>query len=75
MKDKLYRAWLRIEEIEESEGYESKLVEQIELATFHTLEEALTYRYELSQKYSPKATGESEVLNQMTSPETFSAGD
>jgi hypothetical protein len=75
MKEKLYRAWLRIEEIDESEGYESKLVEQVELATFHTIEEALTYRYELSQKYSPKATGESEVLDQVTSPETFTAGD
>ena len=75
MKDKLYRAWLRIEEIDEAEGYDAKLVEQIELATFHTIEEALTYRYELSQKYSPKATGESEVLGEMTSPDSFTAGD
>ena len=75
MKDKLYRAWLRIEEIDESEGYESKLVEQIELATFQTVEEALTYRYELSQNYSPKTSGESEGLNQMTSSEIFTARD
>ena len=75
MKDKLYRAWLRIEEIDESEGYESKLVEQIELATFPSIEEVLTYGYELSQNHSPKATRESEMLNQITSPETFITGD
>lgn len=73
MDQKYYRVWLTVEEVEE--GGENKLVEQVELAAFHTIEQALTYRYELSQKYSPRATGEAEVIGQMTSPETYSAGD
>lgn len=75
MRTKYYRVWLSVEEVNETEGGQRRLVEQTELATFHTLEEALTYRYELSQKYSPKVTGEAEVINEMTSPESFSAGD
>ena len=75
MKKRYYRVWLAVEEGEGPGGLDPKLVEQIELAAFHTLEEALTYRYELSQKYSPKVTGESEVIHQMTSPETLTAGD
>ena len=75
MRTKYYRVWLSVEEVDETEGGQRRLVEQMELAAFHTLEEALTYRYELSQKYSPKVTGETEVINEMTSPESFSAGD
>ena len=54
MRTRYYRVWVSVEEVNETEGGERKLVEQTELAAFHTLEEALTYRYELSQKYSPK---------------------
>ncbi|UCF37099.1 MAG: hypothetical protein JSU96_20295 [Acidobacteriota bacterium] len=75
MLKKYYRVWLRVEEVDESGGADAKTIEQVELAAFHTLEEALTYRYELSQKYSPRVTGESEVIGQMTTPETFAAGD
>ena len=75
MRDKLYRAWLKIEEIDESEGYASKLVEQIELATFQTIEEALAYRYELSQKYLPRTARKSDILIPMTSPDRFTTGD
>lgn len=75
MKKRYYRVWLKIEEVEESEHYEGKLVEQVEIAAFQTLEQALTYRYELSQKYSPTVTGELDVINQMTSPDTYTAGD
>ena len=67
MMDKRYRASLRIEEINQDESCESKLVEQIELATFRTLEEALTCRQELTLRYSPEA----EVLNQRSSPKAF----
>jgi hypothetical protein len=74
MGGKIYRAWLRIEEVNHSETFESKLVEQVELATFQTIEEALRYRHELSQKYSPRATGEAEPLDQLTSPGTFKTG-
>ena len=55
--------------------YEAKLVEQIELAAFETIEEALTYRYQLSQKCSPGITGEAEVIGRMTTPDTYTAGD
>lgn len=75
MKKRYYRVWLAVEEVDGPGDFEPKLVEQVELAAFQTLEEALTYRYELSQKYSPKVTGESEVIGQMTSPETLTAGD
>jgi len=66
---------LTVEEVDETEGGQRRLVEQSELAAFHSLEKALTYRYELSQKYSPQVTGETEVIDEMTSPESFSAGD
>jgi hypothetical protein len=72
---KSYRVWIRIEEVDEGEGAEAKLVEQVEIAAFETIEEALTYRYELAQKHSPEATGESDVIGQMTSPDTLTAGD
>ena len=74
MRGKLYRAWLRIEEVEHGEAYEGKLVEQIELATFQTIEDALKCRYELSQKYSLRATEEAEGLDKLPSPETFRTG-
>ncbi|MFZ0427286.1 MAG: hypothetical protein WAO20_04145 [Acidobacteriota bacterium] len=75
MNKRYYRVWLAVEEVDRPGGLDPKMVEQIELASFHTLEEALTYRYELSQKYSPKVTGETEVIRQMTAPETLTAGD
>lgn len=75
MRDKHYRVWLGIEEIDKEKGHSGDLVEQVEIAVFPTIEEALTYRYEISQKYSPKVTGESEVINQMTQPDAYSAGD
>ena len=75
MLTKYYRVWLTVEEVDETVSPDGKLLEQVELAAFKTLEEALTYRYEMSQKYSPKVTGESEVIGQMTTPDTFSAGD
>lgn len=75
MMKKHYRVWLTVEEVEGSGMHDPRLVEQIELAAFETIEEALTYRYELSQKCSPRITGEAEVIGQMTSPETYTAGD
>lgn len=75
MQRRYFRVWLTVEEVDRTGETENKLVEQIELAAFHTLEEALTYRYQLSQKYSPRVTGEVDVIRQLTSPETFSAGD
>lgn len=75
MQRRYYRVWLGVEEVDREVQADNRLVEQIELAAFHTLEEALTYRYQLSQKYSPRVTGEVEVIRQLTSPETFSAGD
>lgn len=75
MQNRYYRVWLTVEEVDNSGPQEVKLVEQIELAAFHDLEQALTYRYELSQKYSPRVTNEVEVIRQMTSPDAFTAGD
>jgi hypothetical protein len=74
MRGKLYRAWLRIEEVSHNEVCESKLVEQIELATFKTIEEALKYRHELSQRISPRIAGEAKPLDQPNSPKTFKTG-
>jgi hypothetical protein len=75
MTKKYYRIWLTVEEVEGCGAFDATLVEQIELAAFETIEEALTYRYQLSQKCSPRITGETEVIGQMTTPETYSAGD
>jgi len=60
MTERYFRVWLMVEEVDQGGGYEPKLVEQVELAAFKTVEEALTYRYELSQTYSSKATGEND---------------
>ncbi|GAB4112523.1 MAG: hypothetical protein Kow001_14260 [Acidobacteriota bacterium] len=75
MQTRYYRVWLTVEEVDREGGADPRLVEQIELACFHTLEEALTYRYRISQKCSPRMTGEVEVIRQMTAPESYSAGD
>lgn len=75
MSKRFYRVWLTVEEVDEKSGLDTRIMEQVELAAFHSLEEALTYRYELSQKYSPRVTGEADVIGQMTTPDTLSAGD
>ena len=62
MIDKHYRVWLGIEKIDKDKGQSGNLVEQVEIAVFPTIEKTLTYCYEISQKYSPKVTGESEVI-------------
>ena len=74
-KQKVYRVWLEVQETEHQGACEGEIMERHEVAAFHTLEEALMYKYELSQKFSPKVTGESEVIKQMTAPESFAAGD
>lgn len=71
----MYRVWSEIEEIEQTEGRREKVAKRLELASFHTLEEALVFRTELQLEYSPLVTGEKELLNQMTSPKEFTAGD
>ncbi len=75
MIESIYRVWSEIEKIERTEGRREKVDKPVELALFHTLQEALTFRTELQLKYSPLATGEKEVLDQMTSPKEFTAGD
>ncbi len=75
MTKRFYRVWLTVEQVDEESNQDTKVMEQVELAAFHSLEEALTYRYELSQKYSPRVTGEDDVIGQMTTPETLTAGD
>ena len=47
----------------------------IELSSFGTLEEAIIYQREMETQYSPMATGESREVDEMTSPQDFSAGD
>lgn len=74
-KEKLYRVWLEVQEDNRQNAYQGEVVERVEVAAFHTLEEALTYRYELSQKCSPGATRESEVAQEMTDPGFSNAGD
>jgi hypothetical protein len=76
--DTIYTVRLEIEKSDpaESRGEKGEKVEApLELAAFHTLEEAILFRIEMQLDYSPLATGEMELLNQMTSPEEFTAGD
>jgi hypothetical protein len=61
MEDKFYRVRLQIEEVDPREDYEKRLVEQVDMGAFHTLEQALNYRNELSQHPSDFA-GETEAI-------------
>lgn len=75
LSNRCYRIWLEIEETDRTQGIEKRELDRIELASFHTLEEALTYRYEISQKHSPRITGEAEAIRELTAPDCFTAGD
>jgi hypothetical protein len=59
---------------EAEEQWES-VGEPLELARFETLEEAKIFQNELTQKYSAMATGESNLLGEMTSRKDFTAGN
>ncbi len=72
---KTYSVWLQIEEMGEAKPHTENDWNRIELAVFQTLEEALMFKTEMEQRYSLLATGEIELLDQMSSPEQFTAGD
>ncbi len=72
---KTYSVWLQIEEMGEAKPHTENDWNRIELAVFQTLEEALMFKTEMEQRYSPLATGEIELLDQMSSPEQFTAWD
>ena len=72
---KIYTVWLIIKEIDEGDEHRQNIGELVELATFPTLEEAQAFQTELEQKYSPLATGEAALLEQMSTPEEFTPGD
>ncbi len=75
MIESIHRVWCEIEKMEGTEGRREKVDKPVELASFHTLDEALAFRTQLQLEYSPLATGEKEVLDQMTSPKEFTPGD
>ena len=75
MQNKLYRVFLNVELTDAARGRTEKLeVEGCELAAFSSLAEAQDFCKELAQR-TAEATGESELLAEMTSPDVFSAGD
>ena len=49
--------------------------ERVELAGFHSWEEATIFCCELQQKYAPRVTGEADLLDQIDRPEEWTAGD
>ena len=73
--DTMYTVRLEIGKTDPAKSRGEKVEAPLELAAFHTLEEATLFRIEMQLDYSPLATGEMELLNQMTSPEAFTAGD
>ncbi len=71
----IYTVRLEIEKIDEGSGRLEDVDKRIELAVFHTNEEALQFCSELQREHSPVVTGEMEILRQMSSPNQFTAGD
>ncbi len=75
MQNKFYRVFLSVEVMDSARGKTRKLEdERFELAAFPSLDEAQDFCKELAQ-HTAEATGESELLAEMTSPDVFSAGD
>ncbi|MEE8583384.1 MAG: hypothetical protein V3T83_00880 [Acidobacteriota bacterium] len=75
MQNKFYRVFLSVEAMDAARDQSQKLEdERCELAAFPSLAEAQDFCKELVQ-HTAEATGESELLAEMTSPDVFSAGD
>lgn len=73
--DKAYRVIIQVEGLGKNREVGEEIPRPMELASFETLEEARIFRNELMQHYSVKATGESAVLEQMTTMSDYLAGD
>lgn len=71
----IYTVRLEIEKIEEGRSRRENVDKPVELAAFHTHEEARQFCSELQREHSPVVTGEMELLRQMSSPKQFTAGD
>lgn len=67
---KSYRLWLEIQEADESQDTPERYL----LATVETREEALAFKTQLEHCYSPEATGERKVADQMSTPDQFTPG-
>ena len=75
MQNKSYRVYLQVEVRNRARDLTDQLdKERRELATFPNLDEARSFCMEMVQR-TAEATGESELLAEMTSPDVFSAGD
>ncbi len=72
---KIYSVWIQIEEMGAPKPHTENDWNRVEPAAFQTLEEALMFKTEMEQRYSSLATGEIELLDQMSSPEPFTTGD
>ncbi len=73
--NRTYKVWLIIEEIEEAKNRGEKVDKPLELAAFQSIEEAQIFCQELAQRFSARATGEVELLEEILTPDQFSAGD
>ena len=75
MQDRFYRVWIEVEAINMVRHQSEKLGERRELATFLTLSEARDFCTEMVQRHTAQVTAETELVEEMTSPGIFSAGD
>ena len=72
--DVTYRVSFHIERLCRSEGTRERIKRPMELACFHTREEARIYCSEMQNRYSATCTGEQDLLDdQMV--DQFVAGD
>lgn len=74
MNPKEFRVSMKIERLNTDLASDKQLVNEVELARFGSVEEAMVYSYRLSC-CSPVITGERELLAQLVDPKEFTPGD
>ena len=72
--DVTYRVWFHIERLCRSEGTRERIERPMELACFHTREEARSFCSEMQNRYSATCTGEQDLLDDQV-VDQFVAGD
>ncbi len=73
--NRTYEVSFEIRRVGEDSDPSAGVVERVELAGFHSWEEATIFCCELQQKYAPRVTGEADLLDQIDRPEEWTAGD
>ena len=74
MHDVTYKVWFHIERLRRSEGTREWMARPMELACFHTREEARSFCSEIQNNYSAACTGEQDLLDEELFGQ-FVAGD